>query len=102
MNTSYSSAGNALSRARKATPQAFIPATVESLEQEEVDLKRRLENLAAKKAALIEARALKLRLCQDGRLLIQKESEHMAIKLEDVPELAEKLMDFVQPATQTN
>jgi hypothetical protein len=55
-----------------------------------------LKALAKEEQKLIDAKALKLIPCYDGKgVLIKKEGNQMALLLEDAQELVEKLTDFL-------
>ena len=71
------------------------PITIDAIDAEEKVLIAQLQKLTAEKQRLLEMKALKIMSCWDGDgVLIQKENERMALRLEDAQELAEKLLDF--------
>jgi len=72
------------------------PATLDVIDAQEKALQAQLQKLAADKQRLLDLKALKILPCWDGAgVLIKKENERMALRLDDARELVEKLTDFL-------
>jgi DeoR/GlpR family transcriptional regulator of sugar metabolism len=70
--------------------------TVEALDEREKLLMAQLEKLTADRKALIEAKALKLLSCFDGKgVLIRKESSSLGLSLDDAYELVDRLTAYL-------
>jgi hypothetical protein len=79
-----------------ATMTGSKALSVDSIEEQEKMLKAQLASLERQKQVLIEAKALKLSPCWDGKgILISKEGERMGLKLEDARELVSKLEKYL-------
>ena len=73
-----------------------FPPDLDSIRTQMANLQRQMEELQAKERRLREYKEVKLLPCWEGKgLLIQHESNRLALKLEDAGTLAEKLIDFL-------
>lgn len=98
LDISVANAYIVLSKVRKQQQERLkaAPVTIDDIDAQEKALQAQLQKLAGEKQRLIDLKALKVKRCWNGEgVLIQKENEHMALRLADVAELAEKLMDFL-------
>jgi len=75
---------------------AAAPKSLDAIAAKKKSLEAQLKALQEQEQRLIEAKALKLIPCYDGKgVLIKKEGNQMALLLEDAQELVEKLTDFL-------
>jgi hypothetical protein len=73
-----------------------VPKSLDAIATKKKSLEAQLKALQEQEQRLIEAKALKLIPCYDGKgVLIKKEGSQMALLLEDAQELVEKLTDFL-------
>lgn len=80
---------------QKRTLQPMVRVSLDSITAEEQQLESRLRELAAKKAAILEAKALKFSRDEQGRVVIKKEFQTLILAVKDAQELAERLVDFL-------
>jgi hypothetical protein len=67
--------------------------TVESIDAEQEKLMAQLKALQEQKARLLEQRATKVQWCADGRMLVTKNGEHMALTRDEWNEVVSKVID---------